>query len=598
MGKQLLYMYIDDFYGFKKVGFNFSTDVVFEVYESEQLVLQKGERSKLEGFWGQNISDISMLIGDNGSGKTSLMKVICRWICRVSEGCLPQEKGVLVFGENKRIGYIAFEKGDRLEICANIPKVVKYSVSQMICFTQDLCLLYFSNTMTNLGMENEILYDCSLYRRILAANEGENIPNGNVVEKYNRKEFQNQIETALKEDIKDFPVHYLQIEVHRLKFDTISKGRTSKIKEVSENLARLWEHYFGREQENKTSANERLIIELLKSLLVGMIKDILKPVSNVECNVNRLNEMIIYCIADCKNEGIVDGFKEFKEFLSDLILDNISGMVGKNRKENTEDFVEILQSEISSADGLLLETGDFDPTRKEIRVGHINIDSDNRKKFKRFWEAYKKINSFMEGVSFSWDASSGERNWVSLFSILASVSKENVWLLLDEPDNTLHPDWQRKILNEIIKVCNGENYIQRNVQIWITTHSPIMLSDMPGNSVIYLKNKENMDQQIKETFGQNIYALFNHAFFLHDGVIGTFASKKIGDVLEKLQYIENTVFNNQPGSEEIEQMTSDLERCKALTDLLAEPLFKRHLMDSITFLQKEIEKRKEEKAND
>lgn len=591
MGKELLYMYIDKFYGFEKAGFNFSASFEFCVHGTKQLVLQKKDCDKqlMKEFWGKNISDISMLIGDNGSGKTTLMKMICRWICCVSQKCLPQEKGVLVFREDKSIGYIAFEKGDKLEILVDIPEAEEYNISRMCDFTKDLCLLYFSNTITELNMKNEILRDCSLYRRILEANEGENLSNGNVVEKYSRKEFQNQIETALREKINDFPVHYLQIAVQHLKFETIQEYQTNEIKDVSKNLKRLWEHYFSSEYENMVK-EKQLIIELLKALLIGVIKYILR-VHYTKCILYRLNKMIDYYYLHCKSEGIENGFEEFKEFFKDIILDNISDEDKDKREDDIEQFIDLLIAEIHCTDGLLLRIGDFGFEGKDISVGEINIDSDSREKFKRFWEAYKNIDSYMEGVDFSWDASSGERNWVSLFSILTNVSGENVWLLLDEPDNTLHPDWQRKILSKIIEVCNGKNYYQKKVQIWIATHSPIMLSDMPGNSVIYLKDKENIGRQFQETFGQNIYALFNHAFFLHDGVIGTFASEKIEKVLDLLPEIEKTLFKGESGSDEIEQARLNLKYCKALVDLLAEPIFKRHLMDSILFLQKEIEKK-------
>ena len=76
MEKQLLYVYIDNFYGFQKQGFNFSTKEKFCVYGTETLILQKQdmEKSFVEEFWGKsilNINRVDMLsfTGEPASGK-------------------------------------------------------------------------------------------------------------------------------------------------------------------------------------------------------------------------------------------------------------------------------------------------------------------------------------------------------------------------------------------------------------------------------------------------------------------------------------------------------------------------------------------------
>lgn len=589
MEKQLLYMYIDNFYGFQKQGFNFSTKEQFCVYEAELLILQKRDLDKpfLKSFWGKNILDIHMLIGDNGSGKTTLMKIIIEWICCFSQGKLPQEKGILVFSQNEGIGYIAFEKGDKLELLADIPGAEEYGISQVVEFAKGLQLLYFSNTMTDLNLSNDILSNFSLYYRIVKANKDKKHSGKNIIENYNQTEFLNQVDIALNRDIEDFPVHYLQMEVRYLDFAVILQDKQRQ--DIIDNLTTLWEHYFGSGQDGKVSKGEQLVIELLKTLLIGVIKYVLQLNEYEGKNIDKLKEMIEYYDSVYAESDIERGIENFKEFFKDLILDNVPG--NEIKIADILRFVNLLQADVRNIDGRLAGMKGFNSDREGIINARINIDQDKREKFKSFWEAYKEVINYMEEVSFSWVASSGERNWVSLFSILTSVLGENVWLFLDEPDNTLHPDWQRKLLDQIIEVCNGNNYDGKKVQIWISTHSPIMLSDMPGNSVIYLENKLNIDRQIEKTFGQNIYALFNHAFFLHDGVIGAFASKKIKEVMVCLQNIEERLLNGENDSHNSDCIYSNLGYCETITELLAEPLFKRYFIDSIEKI-KEIQKRK------
>lgn len=591
MAKQLLYTYIDNCYGFKNQEFNFSTDVQFSVIKNESLILRKKDSREplLKDFFGANISDISILIGDNGSGKTTLMKIICRWLCCFSEGRLPQEKGVVVFRQDGGIRYIGFEEGDKLEVSVEIPEAKMYTISEFADFTRDLRLLYFSNTMTELNLKSDILSDYSLTHRIIKANEREGLPYKNIIANYDWEEFHRQVDIALIEDISDFPVHFLQMDIHKPNFEMNQKEQPE---EIVQGLSALWEFSFEGCQEDKI-IKYTLLISLLEALLIGVVKYVLKNYDNERGALNLLERVIDYynfhyskIYMDGQIEG---GFECIKQFLVDLVLDSC---FGARMKDDIVQFISQLQSDIKNNDKPIVEQWSF--KEQGGIVGQINIESDNREKFKKFWKAYEKVKEYIEGVSFSWDASSGERNWVSLFSMLANVPGENVWLFLDEPDNTLHPDWQRKLLKKIIDTCNGTDYYGKKVQLWISTHSPIMLSDMPGNSVIYLENKENMDCQMKETFGQNIYTLFNHAFFLHDGVIGTFASSKILGVIKKLQGVEEELFDieGKIDSNKADQLYSVLSDCEALANILAEPLYKRSIQDSIKKYRKLIDTKK------
>ena len=72
------------------------------------------------------------------------------------------------------------------------------------------------------------------------------------------------------------------------------------------------------------------------------------------------------------------------------------------------------------------------------------------------------------------------------------------------------------------------------IEIIFTTHSPILLGDMPKGNVIYLTEESGKIQAkrnfSKNTFGQNIYVLFQDSFFLDDP-LGQFASGKLQEIL-------------------------------------------------------------------
>ena len=88
-------------------------------------------------------------------------------------------------------------------------------------------------------------------------------------------------------------------------------------------------------------------------------------------------------------------------------------------------------------------------------------------------------------------------------------TEENVVLLLDEIVVSLHPEWQRNIINELLKFIQYA-FTGSNVQVIMTTHSPIMLSDIPKQNVVYLSSNELEEKKDQpETFGSNIFKLYN-----------------------------------------------------------------------------------------
>ncbi len=68
-----------------------------------------------------------------------------------------------------------------------------------------------------------------------------------------------------------------------------------------------------------------------------------------------------------------------------------------------------------------------------------------------------------------------------------------------------------------------------------------MLSDIPRQNIVYLhRNNEgltvvDLNGNHSETFGANIFQLFNDAFFLEKGAIGKLAEEKISDLIQKIR---------------------------------------------------------------
>lgn len=102
-------------------------------------------------------------------------------------------------------------------------------------------------------------------------------------------------------------------------------------------------------------------------------------------------------------------------------------------------------------------------------------------------------------------------------------------MFLDEPDSALHPNWQKKLINNFIRFLKYDTLLNsKQFSVFITSHSPFILSDLPTENVIFLENgKQEYPFKDKQTFGANIHTLLSDGFFMSDGLMGEFAKEKI-----------------------------------------------------------------------
>ena len=86
----------------------------------------------------------------------------------------------------------------------------------------------------------------------------------------------------------------------------------------------------------------------------------------------------------------------------------------------------------------------------------------------------------------------------------------------------MHPNWQKKLINNLDIILKSFKKKNTYTNIIITSHSPFILSDIPKENVIFLKNGKMENPDIK-TFGANIHTLLANGFFMCDGLMGEFA---------------------------------------------------------------------------
>lgn len=205
-----------------------------------------------------------------------------------------------------------------------------------------------------------------------------------------------------------------------------------------------------------------------------------------------------------------------------------------------------------------------------------------------------KISEVLQCVKLRWiGLSSGElgllKSFTNLYSakialqkkMLPDVDKDNYLLLLDEVDLGLHPEWQRKWISRALPIID-KIFDDKHVQIIITSHSPIFLSDIYRENILFLSkdNEEFKEKSFEKTFGQNIYTLFKNSFFLQD-VMGEYAYNTIKDTIEFLTF----KINQTDGNRNLNSLFNSLDEtkrekmAKKIIDSVGEPIIANQLKE-------------------
>lgn len=167
------------------------------------------------------------------------------------------------------------------------------------------------------------------------------------------------------------------------------------------------------------------------------------------------------------------------------------------------------------------------------------------------------------------DLSSGEYAYVGLWARLYDAlcerrAGQNILMFLDEAETTLHPEWQRRLVHNMIWFCQ---YVLRGKRIHyiFASHSPVLLSDLPSGNVCFLQRDAekcccvaDCNQRSGNTFGANIFDLYADFFDLKAGPVGEFALAKLNEAND---------FLSKGEGEKIE---------KGLIDIIGEPVVKRY----------------------
>lgn len=235
------------------------------------------------------------------------------------------------------------------------------------------------------------------------------------------------------------------------------------------------------------------------------------------------------------------------------------------------------------------------PSKAIVRFRIDTKSSDYMDKLLPMYKEYK-VWAYHNWMQFSWGMSSGEKSRVTLFARFYDALKwrtaGDYIILLDELDYYMHPSWQQNILSEFILFLKTM-FPNCKFQVIFTTHSPITLSDVRKENILFLSS-EISKEQMEETFAANIAALYLSAFSMDKGSIGLIGKCFLNKVIRALGKV-NKNDNQLEGKESMrerqilfltkyygkskeEMMDCDFEaeikRIKRLVEYIGEDIFR------------------------
>lgn len=563
---KLIYIYVEDFPPFKKQAFNFVSDYRC-VYRDGRFTIDHRSLTPTHFFSPKDELCVSALVGPNGSGKTSVVRLleslvflhhVCKYIVLVEAkgrlvvyynldtkldvepiGCVISDQNIL--DENRQLE--SDRRGDKLGECMSIAYFSPhYSISAPISHVQDGIFADISTT--------------AFLNKAASGVKGTGI---SAADKFRADEMVREIR-FLRE------ARFLEPRPQRI----LVKPRNWQLREMVEVFAQCVADEDGkRERIREGYAKPRLN---LKDSELTRLKFILSFISAPEKDIFL---QIVKCIIASlwyATSGYYSSSIRRRPFLKELLV-----FMRKKRQWSRCGVVHFFKN--------ISRNPEWENLAKSVEIlSNLSINGDaievatikDSKRAEELIEAIWKCSNLATFCDFVYDPplSAGEHSRLVLYSRLFEMFEDrrsseagydgtdiscpyahnwqSGWLVvLDEAEITLHPEWQRQLVQDMLRTFDA-SFPGFNVHFIFATHSPILLSDIPRGNVVFLSKGRAVscnDESAPNTFGANIFDLYRGPFGVTKGQWGQFAYEKINMLFKKVN-------DNQPFDDDDEKLIS------------------------------------------
>ena len=292
--------------------------------------------------------------------------------------------------------------------------------------------------------------------------------------------------TTILEAIKDFfnnkNVNYDELEKSNINLDIFFEDfEKNKIEEAQKNCKDRYEHkleeffYALRNCEYNRKNNGEYYIDLIAKFFENPPKIIYVPAEN------KFEEIQTYSTTLSKEY-------EFINTINSNVIRDIPSYIATRRNylatiEEDLTMKEVTNKVVNEINGI------FNILELDVKLKGFSKDKKTMPIFENSAEKEFDIN----------DLSSGEKQLFLRTLSIKMLEPKNSIILIDEPELSLHPKWQQRIIEVYKKI--GENN-----QIIVATHSPHILGSVSNENIFVLYRNEN--EKIEAKTGDELYSSY------------------------------------------------------------------------------------------
>lgn len=605
---KLLYLWVENHKDMiKNQSFRISSSYNIDFDRELNRLCISRNKEYIENFYGNNILDVTAIVGENGAGKTTIMKSlynICHSVNPVDDDKEYEPyitKHVVVYEDerpqegksNKLIVHYFLSENLKIKNRDNISlKLIDLRYIKDEAFDQaqkehDMTMVYFTNAFEiNHVKGEETLSEFSSWgeHKSLAYSPIMSLHKSFVKlrEHYGSRQYEggliiSDIEQYAQNMTRDFELPYALAESYNyliaVRYFPNSIGRILPImQDFKINITEFGQYIKYKEQVAKRSFSK--MDWNVKFVRNNIYENIIHHDENnlwYKIYVNIICEIVLFlCLTWDINFGELE--QQFQSLASDKAFEALLEQIEDNEENQSikslikriknvqgidvsviEHFIKTVNTckeiGILSTSTWYKQVKNFSiccPNIKDIKIDqivdyrYINLIELIINQYNNLDTVYGRMINIMPQPM-----SSGEKALINLFATVYLAMKEetsgSVLLMVDEIDAFLHPKWQQEILTHITRWINEWDFFNnKKVQLVVATHSPIILSDIPKDKIIYLKEAFKTCSANEPTFGANISTLFYDSFLMDEGSIGAIARKEIQWAIDN---IRNTNLN-------------------------------------------------------